>query len=74
MKIDFIYIPILIWILSWFLSWVFSGFRKTSDEIIFANPISFIFSIISGIVGLLSLIYYPVKLIVWIYNNITITF
>lgn len=74
MEINFIYIPILSCILSWFLAWFFSAFKKTSDEIIFANPISMIFSFLSGILLLLCLIYYPVKLVVWIYNNVTINF
>ena len=71
MEIEFIYVPILICLLSWFLGWMCSGFAKGLESIA-GNPVTIFFSVIAYLTGLFSLIYYPYKLIVWLYNNITI--
>lgn len=73
MEIDFIYAPILICVLSWFLGWVFSGFADGLESIA-GNPVTLVFSTIGYFSGLFCLIYYPIKLIVWICNNVTINF
>jgi hypothetical protein len=73
MEINFIYIPILICLLSWFLGWMFSGFNNGLQAIA-GNPLTLFFSTIVYLSGAFSLIYYPIKLIIWIYNNITIIF
>ena len=73
MEIDFIYIPILVCVLSWFLAWLFSGFAD-GLEAIAGNPITLFFAVIGYFTGFFCLIYYPYKLVIWIYNNTTINF
>jgi hypothetical protein len=75
MEIQFIYVPILVCVLIWFLGWVFSGFADGLESIA-GNPVTLLFSGIGYLLGYLSglfcLVYYPYKLLEWIYNNITI--
>lgn len=70
--IPFVYVPIIVCLLSWFLGWMFSGFADGLEGIA-GNPVTLFFSTIGYISGLFCLAYYPIKLIVWIYNNVTIT-
>jgi hypothetical protein len=73
MEIQFVYLPILVCVLSWFLGWVFSGFAD-GLEAIAGNPVTMVFSIIAYLSGIVCLIYYPGKFLIWLYNNITIVF
>lgn len=72
MEIEFIYVPLLACLLFWFLGWMFSGFSDGLEGIA-GNPITLVCSIIGYILCLICLAYYPIKLIMWIYDNITIT-
>jgi hypothetical protein len=71
MEIQFVYVPILVCVLCWFLAWVCSGFAEGLESIA-GNPVALIFSVIGYFSGLFCLAYYPYKVIVWIFQNITI--
>ena len=71
MEIQFIYVPILVCVLSSFLACVCSGFAE-GLEAIAGNPVTLVFSLIGCLSGIFCLIYYPIKLIIWLCNNITI--
>ena len=71
MEIQFIYVPLLVCLLSFFLSSVFSGFAEGLEGLA-GNPVTLFFSVIGYLAGVVCLIYYPCKLIMWIYHNVTI--
>ena len=71
MEIQFIYVPLLVCLLSFFLASLFSGFAEGLEGLA-GNPVTLIFSVIGYLAGVVSLIYYPCKLIMWIYHNVTI--
>lgn len=73
MEIQFIYVPILVCILAWFLGWAFSGFAD-GLEAIAGNPVTLVFSVIAYFSGMFCLVYYPYKLLVWIYLHVSILF
>lgn len=73
MVIEFVYVPIIVCLLCWFLARLFSGFAEGLEGIA-GNPVTLAFSVLGYFSGLFCLIYYPYKLIMWLYNNITIVF
>ena len=73
MVIEFVYVPLIVCLLSWFLGWMFSGFSD-GLEAIAGNPVTLAFSVIAYLSGLVCIVYYGYKLIMWLYSNITIVF
>jgi len=73
MEIPFIYVPALVCLLIWILGWMFSGFAD-GLEAIAGNPLTLAFSVIAYLSGIFCIIYYGYKLIMWLFNNITIVF
>lgn len=72
MEIQREFLPIIIFMISAFLTWVFSGFSDNDYEAVLSNPFTFLFSIITLISLVVSIIYYPILIIRWVYNNVTI--
>jgi len=72
MEIEFFYLPALGVVVPLFLAWVFSGFKSNQGEVFLSSSLNLILLGIAILSTYFSIVYYGWKILVWLYNNITI--